>query len=197
MAKRGGRAHLPCDLRDGGLARRPTWRASRRQQWVAGEEYYHAVERERLAQPSHDNLATIDGCGPSFICRLPARASSYCFAWTDGPPGDLPPSRADGTDLPWLAVIDDSTGAILRDPADPRGWLNDLRLAFQTRVHRRKGDAYGWTTVVTLPPFALTPPRPLRISAGSGPTAVVSAPFGASSVPQCDSSQVMHCGIGK
>ena len=114
-----------------------------------------APARVRLAVADGPELTKIAGRGAVDLCKLQLSVDrpAICFYWRDGGPGRVTLSNSDGE--PWVELINVATQQPL--PActlngqslacDPIVNIDDQGLDFQTRVRRRAGNGYIWSTL--------------------------------------------------
>jgi neutral ceramidase len=108
-------------------------------------EYELGPERERLQTGAGQPTVTELGAQrqPRWVCHV-ANASppAMCFAWLDAAPGRVPLVPG-----PWIQLVrEEPPGAPVSVEGAP---VDDLGLAFRTKVHESIGDAWVWTTLFT------------------------------------------------
>ena len=114
-----------------------------------------APARARLATPDGPELRKIVGRGAVDLCKLQLSLDrqSICFNWRDGSPGRVTLSNPDNE--PWVELVSAESGQPLPICAhkgqtlecDPIANIDDQGVDFQTRVRRRDGNGYIWSTL--------------------------------------------------
>src|ERR1039457_4134104 len=114
-----------------------------------------ATARARLATPDGPELSKIAGRGAVDLCKLQLSLDrqSICFYWRDGSPGRVTLSNPDND--PWVELVGVESGQPLPICAnkgqtlecDPIASIDDQGVDFQTRVRRRDGNGYIWSTL--------------------------------------------------
>jgi neutral ceramidase len=114
-----------------------------------------APARTRLAVAEGPELTKVTGRGAVDLCKLQLSSDrpSICFYWRDGSPGRVTLSNPD--DEPWVELIDGASqqplpACTLNGPrldCDPIMSIDDQGLDFQTRVRRRDGNGFLWSTL--------------------------------------------------
>ena len=173
-------------------------------------EYDRGPVRSRLPDANDTpSLASLGAARRAWgLCRLPQRPpAGICFWWTDGSP-----ARVGISDKPWLALASKSSNEPVRachsqrplpSPwearCDPGALIDDRGLAFQTRVRRRDGDGWLWSTLFHASPeqwSSIAEAGPVQIVARGpdGANGVRSDAFGATALPPaCSADAVRFC----
>ncbi len=172
-------------------------------------QFDFAPARARLATPDGPELTQLSGRGAVDLCKLQLSLDrpSICFYWRDGSPGRVTLSNADGE--PWVELVG---GASLQPvPActlngraldcDPIATIDDQGLDFQTRVRRRDGNAYIWSTLFrpSLPEWNYLKQFGkirIRVRGASKAGPVDSPQFVVDDLPNCSDTTATDC-IGK
>ncbi len=165
-----------------------------------------APARARLATPDGPELTKIAGRGAIDLCKVQLSLDRHaiCLNWRDAGPGRVRLSNPDNE--PWVELVGAESGhpvplCTIRGQTldcDPIAAIDDQGVDFQTRVLRRDGNGYLWSTLFR--PSELewnylkqTGKVRIRVRGDSKAEPVQSPQFVVDELPACPDSTAMDC----